>query len=198
VVSDAAISIDGRHERRRQNVDAVVDALYRLWCAGELRPSAKQIAAESGVSLRSVFRYFDDLDSLVSTAIERHMGDTDRHFRPLPAGGTLGQRVQALAQQRVEYQSDVDSLTQAIRLRAPFHRQLAAVLVVRADQLRDQLATLFAPELASLSGAERTDRLAALETATGYDAVRFLRRNRGFDAERSVRCLADTARRLLA
>lgn len=196
-MSDAAFSIDGRHERRRQNVDAVIDALYRLWCAGELRPSAKQIAAESGVSLRSVFRYFDDLDSLVSTAIERHMGDTDRHFRPLPAGGTLGERVQVLARQRVAYQSDVDSLTQAIRLRAPFHPQLAAVLVVRADQLRDQLAALFAPELASFSRAERTDRLAALETATGYDAVRFLRHNRGFDAERSVRCLADSARRLL-
>ena len=198
MVSDAAISIDGRHERRRQNVDAVVDALYDLWCAGELQPSAKQIAAASGVSLRSVFRYFDDLDSLVTTAIERRMGDTDHHFGPLRASGPLDNRADALARQRVAYQADVDSLTQAIRLRVPFHAQLAAVLVVRADQHRDQLAALFAPELSSLTEAERTDRLAALETATGYDAVRFLRNNRGFDADRAAACLAETVHRLLA
>ncbi len=197
-MSDAAISIDGRHERRRQNVDAVVDALYELWCAGELQPSAKQIAAESGVSLRSVFRYFDDLDSLVTTAIERRMGDTDHHFGPLRTAGTLDNRVEALARQRVAYQADVDSLTQAIRLRAPFHAQLAAVLVVRADQLRDQLAALFAPELSTFPEPERTDRLAALETATGYDAVRFLRNSRGFDADRTAACLAETVHRLIA
>jgi AcrR family transcriptional regulator len=197
-MSDTAVAIDGRHERRRQNVEAVVDALYSLWCAGVLQPSAKQIAARSGVSLRSVFRYFDDLDSLVTTAIERHMGDTDHHFQPLAATGTVDERAAVLAKQRVAYQADAESLTQAVRLRAPFHPQLARVLAVRADQLRDQLSVLFAPELAVLGDAERGDRLAALETATGYDAVRFLRRNRGFDGDRAIRCLTGTVRRLLA
>lgn len=197
-MTDAAVSLDGRHVRRRQNVVAVVDALYELWSEGHLQPNAREIAERSGVSLRSVFRYFDDMNTLVSTAIERRMSDTDHHFAPLPSHGTLRDRCLRLAAHRVRYQADVEAITAAVRLHAPFHPALAAVISHRVDQLRDQLAGLFAVELAPLDSPERCDRLAALEAATGYDAVALLRRSRRLPPDRAERVLADAALRLLS
>jgi len=196
-VSDAAVSLDGRHERRRQNAEAVVDAIYDLWREGELQPSAKQIADRSSVSLRSVFRYFDDLDTLVATAIERRTSDTDHHFAPFPAHGTFHERCDRLAAHRVAYQADVEALTDALRLHAPLHPPLAQLIARRLDQLRNQLAVLFEPELSAFEAEERAERLAALETATGYDAVRLLRVVRGFTVERAEAVIANSAERLL-
>jgi len=49
----------------------VVDALLDLYTEGNLRPSTEEIAARSGLSPRSLFRYFDDVDDLTRTAISR-------------------------------------------------------------------------------------------------------------------------------
>ncbi|HEY8057438.1 MAG TPA: hypothetical protein VID94_01740, partial [Acidimicrobiales bacterium] len=65
--------LDGRRARREQNVDAVVDAMLDLLGEGRLTPGAAAVAERSGVSLRSVFRYFDDMDSLTERAIARQM-----------------------------------------------------------------------------------------------------------------------------
>src|ERR1035438_5413311 len=62
---------DGRQLRRRRNRETVVDALLDLYRDGNLRPSTEEIAARSGLSPRSLFRYFDDVDDLTRTAI-RH------------------------------------------------------------------------------------------------------------------------------
>jgi AcrR family transcriptional regulator len=45
---------DGRSARSRRTRTAVVDALLRLLRAGNLRPTAREIASEAGISLRSV------------------------------------------------------------------------------------------------------------------------------------------------
>ena len=63
--------LDGRTAGRERNRDAVVDAMLDLYGAGILEPSADEIAAQSGVSRRSVFRYFEDLDDLCRAAIAR-------------------------------------------------------------------------------------------------------------------------------
>ena len=43
-----------------------------LFTEDQLAPNAADVAARSGVSLRSVYRYFEDLDALVRAAIARH------------------------------------------------------------------------------------------------------------------------------
>ena len=60
----AASSADGRLTRAARTRTAVVDALLTLNERGELRPTARDIAAEAGVSLRSVYVHFDDLEAL--------------------------------------------------------------------------------------------------------------------------------------
>ncbi|MEM7741377.1 MAG: TetR/AcrR family transcriptional regulator [Pseudomonadota bacterium] len=55
---------DGRRRRGQANRDAIVHAMMSLAEAGEVMPSAAKVAELAGVGLRTVYRHFDDLDSL--------------------------------------------------------------------------------------------------------------------------------------
>jgi AcrR family transcriptional regulator len=95
--------VDGRRAWRDRNLNAVVDALLDLFAEGNLRPGADEIAVRSGVSRRSVFRYFDDLDSLDRVAIERQTARV-AHLVELPAigEGRLPDRIARIVAQRIE------------------------------------------------------------------------------------------------
>ena len=55
---------DGRRLRAVRSRDRIVDAMLALVGEGEMNPSAVQIAERAGVGLRSVFRHFEDMDTL--------------------------------------------------------------------------------------------------------------------------------------
>lgn len=55
---------DGRRERSRSSHKRIVEAMMALIEGGDLMPSAARVAEEAGVGLRTVFRHFDDMDSL--------------------------------------------------------------------------------------------------------------------------------------
>ena len=55
--------------------------MLQLYAEGNLDPSSDEIAERAGLSPRSLFRYFDDLDDLVRVAIGR------QHERLLPLAG---------------------------------------------------------------------------------------------------------------
>ena len=60
----AAEKIDGRTARARRTREAIVDATLALLDAGNLRPSADEIAERAGVSPRSIFQHFGDRETL--------------------------------------------------------------------------------------------------------------------------------------
>ena len=59
-------SADGRRERSRSSRARIVQAMLDLVGGGHIAPSAAEVAKQAGVGLRSVFRHFDDMDSLYS------------------------------------------------------------------------------------------------------------------------------------
>ena len=62
----AAARVDGRRERSRSSHRRIVEAMMELIAGGDLMPSAARVAEEAGIGLRTVFRHFDDMDSLYS------------------------------------------------------------------------------------------------------------------------------------
>lgn len=56
--------LDGRLLRGERSRQQIVDALFRLIRAGEMNPGAAQVADAANVSLRTVFRHFEEMDSL--------------------------------------------------------------------------------------------------------------------------------------
>jgi AcrR family transcriptional regulator len=72
-MAEAAASTDGRRKRSEDSRARIVAAMLELVHAGEMAPGAEQVAASAGVGLRTVFRHFNDMDSLyqeMSSAIE--------------------------------------------------------------------------------------------------------------------------------
>ena len=71
-MSSAAVS-DGRRRRGMDNRARIVAAMLEIVRSGEVAPTAEQVAARADVGLRTVFRHFQDMDSLyqeMSVAIE--------------------------------------------------------------------------------------------------------------------------------
>ena len=171
---------DGRRLRRDRNRDAVVRALLDLYNEGNLDPSAQEIAARSGVSSRSLFRYFDDVDDLCSSAIARQQFEV-RHLLPVHAtpDQPLADRIAALVEQRGELFEAIDSVATVSRLRAPFQLVVADELTRGRAFLRHQVAVLFADETAALPAAAALARLAMADIATSFEAWRLLRDDQG-------------------
>ena len=55
---------DGRNLRSVNSQKLIVDACIKLFKAGNLEPTAQQVADESGVGIRTVFRQFDEMENL--------------------------------------------------------------------------------------------------------------------------------------
>ena len=68
--------IDGRRKRSQDSRARIVQAMLELVREGGVSPSAELVAARADVGLRTVFRHFNDLDSLyreMSAAIETEL-----------------------------------------------------------------------------------------------------------------------------
>lgn len=68
--------VDGRRERSRSSHRRIVEAMLDLIEGGDVMPSAARVAEQAGVGLRTVFRHFDDMDSLyreISATIARRV-----------------------------------------------------------------------------------------------------------------------------
>ena len=171
---------DGRVERSRRNRQAIVEALLELIAQGELLPTGEQVASRAGVGLRTVFRHFEDMDSLHAEIHTR----VRRLVRPLledpAAEGGLEERVRALVQQRAnafERMTPFMRSGEIQRWRSSFLQQTHAETVreLRAN-LRHALT-----EIESLPAPMQQ----AVELVTSYEAWSRLRSEQGLGRERA-------------
>jgi len=170
-----APAVDGRRAWRDRNLNAVVDALLDLFSEGNLRPGTDEIAARSGVSRRSVFRYFDDLDTLDRAAMSRQQARV-AHLLDVPriGQGSLTERITRLTEQRTRLFEAIAPVALVARLRAPFERVLAEDLRQSRAFMRRQVEKQFAGELQALERRERVATLAAADVLCSFESYHLL------------------------
>lgn len=56
--------VDGRRQRSKRSKEKILKAMWELMLDGDMDPSPAKIAKKAGVGLRSVFRHFEDIDTL--------------------------------------------------------------------------------------------------------------------------------------
>ena len=190
--------MDGRQRRRARNREAVVYALLDLYRDGNLRPSSEEIAARSGLSPRSLFRYFDDVDDLIRAAIR------SQEARALPLVPVAAApddhfdvKVAALVDQRFRLFEAVGHAATVSRLRSPFQPLLAAELSQNRKYLRKQVQRLFAPELAAMDEARVVSALAAADVLTSFESYQLLVQHRAMPEGQAKRVMADALAVLL-
>lgn len=197
-MTTASSELDGRRARRGRNREAVVDALLELFREGELNPSVAAVAERSGVSLRSVFRYFDDLDEMGRIAIQRHL-DGVGHLFELPniGEGPRADRIDALVAQRLALYERVAPVMRAALIRAPSQKVIATALLQRRAFLRTQVKQQFAPELAKLSPAESAVVLAGADVLTSFESLELMRASHKLTSARAAAAIKGSLARLL-
>jgi len=161
-----ASETEGRNPRSARTRDAIADALLDLLGAGHLRPTAKEIADQAGVSVRSVYVHFDDLEDLFCVAATRHYARIAPTLERVGADGTLVERARALVERRVRLYANIGDVGRATRLQAPFSPTLARIIRDSHARSTRELRRLFAPEIAGLDDARQAALLAMLEVVT--------------------------------
>jgi len=173
-------STDGRSLRRERNRDAVIVALLDLIRAGSSDPSTSEIADQAGVSHRSVFRYFDDLDDLVRAAIEYEIAQVIPMAVLHKIGqGPVADRVETLLDSLLRIYNYTFPVGRVARARSLAIPAIDDGLTSIAKMYRGQVKTHFATELSALEPPHDAELLDAMQVLVSFESFDVLRRRFG-------------------
>lgn len=184
---------DGRRRRGNTSRARIVAAMLELVEAGNVAPGAARVAALAGVSLRTVFRHFEDMESLY-----REMGEAIQ-ARVLPAffrpyeGETWKARLLELVERRLE-------LFEAI---LPFKvsgdvRRFQSAFLSRDYRTHLDLEKASLDAVLPADVAADTVLVEALRAAISFQTWRVLRKDQDLDVDEARAVMLRTLDALLA
>ena len=162
---------DGRRARRERGRLAVSDAVIDLVFEGNTDPTSEQVAKRAGVSVASLFRYFETLKELRQETLHRYFKRYDHLFQlPDITESTLEHRTQVLVDRRAKLYETTEPMCRQARRRAPdvpdLDEELRSTRAMQADQIRQY----FACELEALSPSASDDLVATINTLTSFES----------------------------
>ncbi|WP_430420881.1 TetR/AcrR family transcriptional regulator [Phenylobacterium sp.] len=184
---------DGRRRRGQDNRARIVAAMMEIVHGGEIAPSAEQVAARADVGLRTVFRHFQDMDSLyreiaavvgveVRAVLERPLEGDTWQARLLERAGRFSIAYEKMA----PYKRAAD----AFKHRSKFLGGDYARLV---EQQREILEQGLPPAV-----ARDRDRVEALALLLSFEAWARLRNEQGLSPSRAQAVIESAVRALIA
>lgn len=190
---EAVTEQDGRRARGAENRRRIVAAMLELIGEGEISPSAELVAARAEVGLRTVFRHFDDMDSLyreISALMSAELLPIAN--APFP-DGDWHDRIADLIKRR----GRVFEKMMPFKIAADVHRH-------RSDFLNEEHAELIAMQRRTLAAALgdgfKLDPLKfeALNLVMSFDAWRHMRIDQKLGVARAKKLLMMSAEALLS
>ena len=153
---------DGRVVRRAENREAALRSGLALFTENNSIPSIEDVAEKSGISVRSLYRYFGDASVMIVEATQLLIEET----RPLatfsPMGeGPLADRIATLVGARFRAYQHVRPALRATILNIAAQPELAPAQHATRELLRLQFSIHFAPELQQSDDAAREHVLQA-------------------------------------
>jgi TetR/AcrR family transcriptional regulator of autoinduction and epiphytic fitness len=189
---------DGRTARSQRTRDSVVEALLDLLNDGNPRPTAREIAEQANVSLRSVYVHFDDLEDLFLAAAGRHLERILPLLQSVPAGGPLPDRLTAFTDRQARLLEAIGPVQLAANLQEPFSPTIAGLRVHVRRASHTELERVFGTELDRRAEPNRRRLLVALELASSSNAWHVSRNLEHFDEDEARTAMRETLAALLA
>jgi AcrR family transcriptional regulator len=194
----AAPVVDGRRARRERNRETVIDAVAAMFAEEMLVPSIEKAAERSGLSLRSVYRYFPDPEALLQATIDRAWEQAAplAHLEAI-GRGPFDTRLDAFVEMRTRLFDHIGPT-----YRATLHHE-AGHPAIREDLQRvrraftEQFERHFTAELRAFGPAERERALAAGDLISQFEAFDRLRRYQRLTQIEAGAVVADALRTLL-
>ena len=171
--------IDGRAARRERNIDNVLDVVLKMFAEESLVPTIEQAAKRSGLSLRSLYRYFADPGELLEAVIKRNreVSADDAHLSSI-GQGPLPARVDDFIAMRMRLHERIGPVYRATVANAALNSRIRDELAATRNDLRVQFELQFAPELNERKRSDRVAVLSAGDVITQLESIDFLRRHR--------------------
>jgi AcrR family transcriptional regulator len=156
---------DGRTLRAERTRESIIDAHMALMLEGDLQPTARRVADRAGVSLRTLWGHFTDLEALFAAAGRRTLEIQYAEFQPVPVDQPLTDRITQFCAQRARMLEVIAGASRAAQIRLPFSKQLRVNRAHHNERLRDEITELFSTEIAG-----DLDLIGALLVATTWPA----------------------------
>lgn len=188
---------DGRNARTARTRTAVVEAMLSLIDGGDLRPTARRVAEQANISLRSVFQHFADLESLYAAVADAQAARLAWLISQDAGEGPLAERTRSFVERRADLLETITPVRRAALLQEPFSTELARRLRWAHEMARGEIERVFAPELGVPARGDATRLVVALDIATNWSAWDGLRRMNGLSIEESKGVMEATIRALL-
>lgn len=163
---------DGRRLRSERSRAQIIDALFDLIREGDVSPSAARVAERAGVGLRTVFRHFEDMDSLYVEMAARILEEITPLIQAPFTGSAWRERLMEHCARRAEIYERIFPVRVSANIRRfqsdflmdEYRRNLKMEQGLLKDHLPDEIAN---------------DPLcfAAIETAVGFQTWRRLRQD---------------------
>jgi AcrR family transcriptional regulator len=167
--------------------DAIVEACLELIDDGDLRPTAPRIAERAGVSVRSVFQHFDDLEALFAAVGDKVRVRLTPLVTPIDPGWPLRDRAGALVAQRSAVLEEVTPVLRAALVHSASSPVISRQFSGGHAFFRDQVRQVFAPELDLASEPDQLET--ALVALLSWSTWETLRASQGLDADEATRTL---------
>ncbi|GAA1365958.1 TetR/AcrR family transcriptional regulator [Streptomyces beijiangensis] len=189
---------DGRAARSQRTRLAIIDAIRALNDEGDLRPTAPRIAKQAGVSLRTVWMHFEDMESLLAHAGRRDVEILLSLLEPIPPQSPLAERIEAFVAQRAHVLETMAPSWRAARIHEPFSAELRLIKQETLALARADVESVFDTELARLPAPAREVLLDALLATSVWPYWETLRTDLHLSEEQARTTLDLTIRGLLS
>jgi AcrR family transcriptional regulator len=146
---------DGRNARRERNRVAALDAAIELFGEGTA-PSPEAIARKSGLSLSSIYRYFDDIEALQLAAIGRGV-ERNQALLQIPGigEGPLEDRIARFVDARIAFFEHAAPVLRAVVHASHTNEALAEQYRIGREAVYADTQRHFDAELRTMSASQR-------------------------------------------
>lgn len=183
---------DGRKLRSESSRRAIVAAMLALVREGNVSPGAEEVAARAAVGLRTVFRHFENMESLYREMSEAMAAE----ILPLAARPFAGASWRANIDELAERRAEIFERIMPLKLAADAHRHHSPFIASdAADFARRQRQMLLA--VLPPVQAQDAERLEALDLVLSFDVWRRLRHEQKLSRARALAVVKAMLARLL-
>jgi len=190
--AEPAEPADGRAARSHRTRRAIINAMRALHAEGDLRPTAPRIAERAGVSLRTVWQQFTDMEALLVESVKRDSEILRSLVRKIEPDRPLADRIDTFVSQRARVLEEMTPTWRAASMSRPTSAELRSDHGKKLAAGRAELELVFAPEFGKLQGKQRDQLVEALHAISIWSFWESLRTDLGLSPLRARELVRNT------
>ena len=183
--------VDGRILRSHKSQNIILDAIIKLINNGNYYPTAEEVAKESGIAIRTVFRQFDDMESLLMKVDESINNKLLNDEKIIKLDLPLFSRLELIIEERLYYYHKYENIMIATITQLPKYKILQKRYPEYQKLLRKRTEKII-PELLNIK-SNNQELIDASLSFGFYQRLKF----QGLDKSNIAKSIYDQCKKLI-